>query len=106
LDSQSSGFKTTSDQSVNMANMVSSDLIDYSAMTNFNSESVLESGSVVLEQTGNSTMDAEKIAAAREQHYLKEMQKQLIANFSLSTESAMKVAKLTHSWINYLLQES
>ena len=88
----------TSNPSVKLANAVNRDLINYSALPKFDSKSVLESGTIVFSHADAGTVDMEKLAALKEQHYLNAMGGQLQGKFGLSADSAKRIATIAHQY--------
>jgi flagellar biosynthesis/type III secretory pathway protein FliH len=86
----------SSNPSVKLAAMVNADLIDYSNLQKFDSKSAVSS--MALSHADNATVDMEKLAALKEQHYLNQMAVQLNAKFGLSGDRARQVAKVAHQF--------
>ncbi len=85
---------------VNLANLLANDLVDFKEMAKAESKLMndIETGVVVLEETAQGTKDIQKLAALKEQFRLQTASSQIKAKFGLSTESSLRIAKLSHSF--------
>jgi flagellar biosynthesis/type III secretory pathway protein FliH len=81
---------------VKLASTLNADLIDYSKLAKFDSKNTIETG-LVFAREGRS-VDMEKLAALKQQHYLNEMSKQLEARFGLSRSSSNRIATIAHQY--------
>lgn len=88
----------TSSPSVKLAAMVNQDLFDYSKMQKFDSKSVLEGGAIALNHADSGSVDMEKLAALKEQHYLGQMAAQVQAKFGLSSQRSKEIATVAHQF--------
>lgn len=89
-----SSVKTTN-PTVKLAAMVNGDLIDYSKLQKFDSKA---STSLAMNYADNGTVDMEKLASLKEQHYLNQMSEQLRARFALSADRAKDIAVVAHQF--------
>ena len=89
-----SSVKTTN-PSVKLAAMVNGDLIDYSKLQKFDSKTA---ASMAMNHADNGTVDMEKLASFKEQHYLNQMSQQLKARFALSADRAKDIAVVAHQF--------
>lgn len=81
---------------VKLAAMVNQDLFNFSHMKKFNSKKMISSMS--LSHSDSGTVDMEKLAALKEQHYLNQMKEQLMAKFGLNNERSAQIAKVSHQF--------
>lgn len=81
--------------SVQLAMNVNADLVDYASLPKFDSST---SSTIAMNFADSGTVDLEKLAALKEQHYLKAIQNQLELKFGLSQSSAIKVASIAHQF--------
>lgn len=97
-DDAYSYYSSTSSKNpmVRLASALNSDLVDYSKLNKFDSKSSIESG-LVFSREGSS-VDMEKLAALKQQHYLNEISKQIQARFGLAKESANRIATIAHQY--------
>ena len=96
-DAMGSSLKSNN-PSVKLAAMVNSDLIDYTKLQKFNSNSALERGSIVFSHADSGSVDMEKLAALKEKHYLNQISMQLQATYSLDRDAASKIARVAHQF--------
>lgn len=80
---------------VKLAAMVNQDLVDYSKLKKFNASS---QGSLVFSHADGGTVDMEKLASLKEQHFLNEMSSQIQARFGLSQTRAKEIAVVAHQF--------
>lgn len=92
-----SNVKTKS-PSVKLAAMVNQDLFDYSKMQKFDSKSILDGGAIALNHADSGSVDMEKLAALKEQHYLSQMAAQVQVKFGLSAERSKEIATIAHQF--------
>ena len=81
---------------VKMIAMLNADLFNYSKLQKFDSKAVV--ASMGLSHANNGTVDMEKLASLKEQHYLNQMAVQLNAKFGLSVNRAKEVAIVAHQF--------
>ena len=75
--------------------MVNGDLIDYTKLQKFDSSSAT---SIAMNFADNGTVDMEKLASLKEQHYLNQMANQLEVRFALSADRAKEIAVVAHQF--------
>lgn len=81
---------------VKLAMMVNQDIFNFSKMKKFNSKNIISS--LGLSHSDSGTVDMEKLAALKEQHYLNQMKVQLMAKFGLNNERSTQIAKISHQF--------
>jgi flagellar biosynthesis/type III secretory pathway protein FliH len=81
---------------VKLAMMVNKDLIDYNGLKKFNSQAA--SASLGMSAGGDASVDMEKLAALKEQHFLNQMASQLEVKFGLSAERSSELATVVHQF--------
>ena len=73
-----------------MVALINSDLFNYLNLKKFDSKSVV--ASLGFSHADNSTVDMEKLAALKEQHYLNQMAGRLTVKFGLSHTRAREIS--------------
>lgn len=92
----SMGFSASKNPAIALAAQVNSDLVDYAALPKFDKAQAVSS--MALNHADGGSVDLEKLAALKEQHYLGAIKNQLSAKFGLSASSAGKIANVVHQF--------